>query len=174
MLMGWFSSGPTVKERNRAGRIEYYGNCEKCGKEKADFKKSDVEYELKKCARRDNEEAEKAEKKRVKAKREQEERDERDRKRREEAEARDAEKQREKQLRKEAERVRAMMIKGRNEKRREAKGKKCPFCGHMPCKGTKPKCAAVIAAGFESIMNTGDPSDPATFDAQLKFYRDNM
>lgn len=170
--MGWFS-GPTIKERNRSGRIEYYGKCEECGKEQSDWDKKSVERELEKCEKEDKREKEKAETKRKKEKREREEREERNAELKRIKERDDLEKQRERELAKQAAVIREKMIKGRNQKRREAKGK-CPWCRQQPCAGTKPKCAAAIAAGFESIMNTGDPSDPATFDPQLKFYRDNM
>lgn len=176
--MGWFTSGPSfnINSRQKGTDLEYYGRCPErgCDEEFSHRKKSNVEYDLKKHYKRHEEEKEKEEKKRAKAKREREEREERNEQLKKERDARDKEKQKEEKKKKEAKEIRDKLIKKRNELKRDAKGKKCPFCGKQPCSGTKPKCAMVKAAKFDDILEVGDPSDPATFDPQLKFYRDNM
>lgn len=158
--MGWF--GPTIKDRSRGGRVEFYGNCEECRKEHYDTDRKSVARKLERCAKVDKKEKEKAAADEVKA-RAQKAREQSEDKARREQEARQAE----------VNRVRKQRIKKARELRRDAKGKKCPFCGKQPCAGTRPKCAAVKAVEFESAFDI-DVSDPATFDQQLRFYRDNM
>jgi hypothetical protein len=138
--MGWFSSGPDIRERSRGGRVEFYGKCDECGTEKSHAEKKRVQRLLEDCAKKDKKEAER------KAERE---------------------------LRDEAAKLKRKLATRAKELRRMEKGKKCPFCGKQPCKGTKPKCAQVKAREFENAADL-DMSDPATFDEQLRWYRDNM
>lgn len=69
--------------------------------------------------------------------------------------------------------ARRQLAQNAKELRRLARDKKCPFCNHRPCQGTKPKCAAVQAASWESSTDI-DVSDPAYFNKQLKWYKNNM
>jgi hypothetical protein len=154
--MGFF--GPTIRERSRGGRIQYYGKCEECRNEHTDDDKKRVVRKLEDCARKDKKQ------KRDDAK-------EAADKAREDA---DVKSKREKAIRQaKVDRIKNQRLQKAKQIRRNAKGKTCPFCGKNPCRGTRPDCAAVKAAEFESSMNI-DVSDPATFDAQLKFYRDEM
>lgn len=153
--MGWFS-GPDVSERTRGGRVEWYGKCEECRKEHYDTDKKRAIRKLEDCARVDKTAKEKA-----RARKEEEARDR----------AKAKERKKEEEIREQQERNKKRIAQTARELRRLAKNKKCPFCGKSPCKGTKAKCAAVIAAGWES---GGDVSDPATFDAQLRWYKNNM
>lgn len=58
------------------------------------------------------------------------------------------------------------------QEKRARKGK-CVHCGKDPCKMTSKKCVQAGIADWGSSMDI-DVSDPATFDEQLKWYRDNM
>lgn len=154
--MGWF--GPTIKERNKHGRIEFYGKCEECGKEQSDTVKKSVERNLESCAKSDKKDKDKKDAAAL-----------RTAKAKIVADNQTAQKQRQREM----DRLKQQRLNTAKELRRAAKGKKCPWCGKKPCKGTKPKCAAMGAAEFESAFNI-DVSDPATFDAQMKFYKEQM
>lgn len=148
--MGWF--GPTVKERSRGGRVEYYGKCDECSNEKSGTNKRDVEKALDRCAKDDKKAKEKAKADEAKQ-RADEAREAAENKARAERE------EREEQARK----LKKKLASKAREQRRIAKGSKaCPFCGKKPCQGTRPKCAMVKADEYESAANI-DVSDPATF-----------
>jgi len=157
--MGWF--GPTIHERSRGGRIEYYGKCEECRNEHADMDRKRAVRKLEDCAKKDKKE--KAQKKASEAKEAAEKARKQD----------EAKKEREEEARQAAlDKLKKQRMRKAREMRRNARGK-CPFCGKEPCAGTRPNCAAIKAAAYESSMDI-DVSDPATFNKQLKFYRDNM
>lgn len=148
--------------------MEYYGKCDQCKKEYKDTDKKTVIRNIERCERDDKKAKDKKAKDAKKAK------EEATREAQHTARARQQEDEeyRMVQLRKEAHRVaRNRMDKSKHFKRM-ALGK-CPFCNKTPCAGTKPKCAAVKAANLGSSMNL-DMSDPATFSAQLDFYKKNM
>ncbi len=154
ILMGWFF-GPSIKERNRGGRIEYYGKCDACGNEQSGPTKGKVESALNKCEKDDNKDAARreAENKRQRAAAQ------------EMVDNQKAENLRQKQI----DRLKQQRLTKAKQIRRAAKGKKCPWCGKNPCKGTKPDCAAVKAAEFESAFDI-DVSNQGTFNKQLRWY----
>lgn len=155
--MGWLF-GPSVKQRNKHGRIEYYGKCEECKKEHSDTVEKNVVRGLESCAKADKKAAD------VKAAA-----DLRVAKAKIVADNQSAATRRQKEL----DRLKQQRLNTAKEIRRNAKGKKCPWCGKRPCKGTKPKCAAMGAAEFDSAFNI-DVTDPATFDRQMRFYKEQM
>lgn len=155
--MGWFS-GPTVKERSKHGRIEFYGKCDSCGKEQSHAEKRKVERALEAC--------EKADKKAAVRKQEQQSKEEK-------AAALSQKNALEKRRQGEIDRLRRQRLNTAKEIRRAAKGKKCAWCGKRPCKGTKPKCAAMIAAELESAFDI-DVSDKGRFNKQMDFYQKQM
>lgn len=169
--MGLFSSSPKVRETSSWGRVEWEGRCSDCGKKRSDAEKSRAIRKLEDCARQDKKDREQQ------AKQDARDQADRDRKqaREEEAEAKYKAKQDERRATRDRQRQVDQLQSKRQatarELRRAAKGKKCPHCGKDPCKKTKPRCAAKIAERFESSMNI-DVSDPATFNDQMKFYRD--
>lgn len=150
--------GPSVKERNRSGKVEWYGKCEECKKEHYDYDKRKAIKKLEHCAMVD---------KTAKKKADQKKRDDLAAKARAAAEAKEEREEREK-----AKARKQLAQKGR-ELKRLSKKKKCPFCGKKPCKGTNSKCAAVIASTWESSMNV-DPSRMGSYDSQLDWYERNM
>lgn len=172
--MGWFSSGPNINSRQAGLDIEYYAKCPDCREEYSNRKKSNVEYSLNKCAKAHKNEKEAAEKKESKRRAAQREKDEREERKEflKEKNKREDERRQE-ALKADSKALQKKMAKSRSELRQAAKGK-CPWCKQKPCVGTKRQCAMVKAAGLDSIMNTGDASDPATYDAQMKFYKENM
>lgn len=150
--------GPSVKERNRAGKLEWYGKCEECGTEHYDYDKKKAIRKLENCAMVD---------KTAKDKEKQKKRDEL------QARARAKQEKEDERVREAEERAARQLAKKGKELRRLAKNKKCPFCGKRPCKGSNAKCAAVIASSWESSMNV-DPSRMGSYDAQLNWYERNM
>jgi hypothetical protein len=84
-----------------------------------------------------------------------------------------AEREAEREAEDEEDRLKRDLANKGRELRRLAKGKKCPFCKKNPCEGKKPKCTMVIADKW--IHGTHiDVSDPAYFDDQLRWYKENM
>jgi len=73
----------------------------------------------------------------------------------------------------EVDRLKKQMLNTQRKLKKEAKSQKCVWCKSHPCKGTKPECAKLRAARLQSSMSM-DMGDPATFDDQLRWYRDNM
>lgn len=56
---------------------------------------------------------------------------------------------------------------------KRAKKGKCVHCGKDPCRMNNRRCVEAGIADWGSSMNI-DVTDPATFDEQLRWYRDNM
>jgi len=155
--VGWLF-GPNVKERNRAGKVEWYGKCEECRQEHYDYDKRKAVKKLENCAMVDRTTKQK----------------EKDRKQQALEERARAKKmaERERKEREEQKAKKQLAQKGR-ELKRLAKNKRCPFCGKKPCKETSPKCAGVIASSWQSSMDI-DPSRMGTYDSQLSWYERNM
>lgn len=150
--MGFF--GPTIRIRKKGGLHIYYGKCDECKKEHSSSSEYDVKKALKACAKKDKKHQEETEGAKARAR---------------SAEQKLAVIEENKRKLKQVQRERADKAK---HFRRMAKDK-CPYCRKEPCKGKKPKCAVVQAAGWESSMNI-DVGDMATFDSQLKWHKDNM
>jgi hypothetical protein len=66
----------------------------------------------------------------------------------------------------------ASKIKDLRDKRRAKKGK-CPTCHKDPCRMDNQKCIQSAIGEWGSSSDL-DMSDPATFNDQLKWYKDNM
>lgn len=171
--MGFFSSGPSIRSRMRSGREEWYGNCPGCGKEKAATDKGRVARQLKDCEAQHEKVKREAEKKARKRAEEAKRQEQHDRAESARAKAAAKEQAEAEKRAKAADKLRNDMLKTARQKRREAKGKRCPWCRQQPCAGTRAQCAKVKAQELESAHNI-DMSDPATFDAQLRWYKNNM
>lgn len=157
--------GPTVNVRIVGNKEEWYGKCDTCKEPYEGKSKSRVESAINACEKRHKKE--KREQERNRAAYRQKIADEKHQQRKEKRANQEAQKRAE-----EAKRLKGLMAHKMRERRRLAKGK-CPFCGKQPCAGRNEKCYKVQAVHLESSMNM-DMSDPGTFDAQLRWYRDNM
>lgn len=161
--------GPSINSRIVGNKEEWYGKCDVCREEYSGSRKGKVESAISACEKRHKKEKEDAarvdkENKHKEAERRHQERLEK---------AREEEKKKAVENRKKAEKLRQDMLKTARQKRRESRGKKCPWCGKDPCSGTKVQCAKLKAERMESAADMLDISDPARFNDQLRWYKDN-
>ncbi len=162
--------GPSINSRIVGNKEEWYGKCDVCKEEYSGPRKGRVESAINDCEKKHKKEKENAEKvkKENKHKEAQRKHEERLEKAQEAATAKAAE------ARKKAEKLKQDMLKTARQRRRDAKGKKCPWCKQQPCVGNRPQCAKLKAEKMESAADMLDVSDPARFDSQLRWYKDNM